>query len=113
MERIDILEQNSTAIALLSAISNDKDLFKKMEVSRGRVDVVLTMNGHEISFQKAIERVTEYREETINRRVAEKLESLMLGAGLKSIFDDLDSIKWQIRDKIEKMMGEKIEWSDY
>ena len=110
--KINITDLTYPAVGLLNQMAEDPVLWDNLPVGNPIVDVVLTVNGYEISYEKVIKRVVEYSDEEINKKVAEKLEKIMSGEGLKSIFDDLEQVRYQIREKIEKMIGAEIQWSE-
>ena len=118
METIDITENSVPAIYLLNIISETgqvKEIAEKSPDQKrtGKVEVCLTINGIEVSWIEFTNKRWEIREEEIERRATQKLESMISFNKLKDIMHDIENIEWKLKDSVETLIGEKIEWSNY
>jgi len=113
-ETVNICESGIAAIAILKALVNDNkiDDFFPEQGKGGNCEVELFINGKPASWKNAITELWKAREEEVNKRVGKKLSEILSCKGIKETIDEINNIQYILRDKIEQLAGEKIEWSE-
>ncbi len=76
------------------------------------VEVELLVNGKSVSWEKAMADMMKIRKEEVDRLVGNRLANILSGEGIKQVVDVLDSMKWTLRQKVEEIIGENIEWPE-
>lgn len=118
-EKLDLVAETTASIALMNILSSKG--FKEVEnyankLPEGGLDrnaeVELFVNGKSVSWEKAMADMMKIRKEEVDRIVGNRLASILFGEGIKQVVDVLDDMKWTLRQKVEEIVGEKIEWPE-
>lgn len=117
-EKLDLIAETIASIALMNILSNKDKTFETFvnKTPDGcwdrNVEVELLVNGKSVSWEKAMADMMKIRKEEVDRLVGNRLASILSGDGIKQVVDALDSMKWTLRQKVEEIVGERIEWPE-
>ena len=112
-EEIDICESEIAAIALLKVLVNDNKIDDFLPCDGGgKCEVELFVNGKKASWKGAIANLWKIRREELDKQVGNRISNILSCEGIKQTIDQINSIQWTLRQKIEELAGEKIEWPE-
>lgn len=118
-ETHDLVANNTSSIALLNILCSEGHKAVDKYVNRlpdgkpdKNVEVELWVNGKPVSWQKAMAGMLEIRKQEVDRLVGNRLANILSCDGIKQTVDQINNIKWELRNKIEQLAGEKIEWPE-
>lgn len=115
----DLIADNTPSIALLNILCSEG--YKEVErytnlLPNGRpdknVEVELLVNGKPVSWQKAMIEMMQIRRHELDKAVGNRLTNILSCDGIKQTVAEINNIQWQLRQNIEKLAGEKIEWPE-
>lgn len=123
METHDITADTTPAIALMNILCHKDNgdvhtmadrFFSKLP--NGGYDrdakVELFVNGKPVSWENAMLDMMKIRKEEVDRIVGARVSNILSCEGIKQTIDDIDSIKWTLRQKVEELAREKIDWPE-
>lgn len=121
-ETLDLVAETTPSIALMNILCHKDNggtkMFEKFidKLPNGgwdrNAEVELLVNGKSVSWENAMLDMMKIRKEEVDRIVGGRLANILSCEGIKDTISQLDNIKWQLRDKIEQLAGEKIEWPE-
>jgi predicted transcriptional regulator len=107
--RIDILRQKAPEFLLMNALSkhySDDELFNKLKLGNGsEIEVKLTVNGFEVTFDSIVQNIYDHCEQVHDDEVVEKAVRLLNLAGL----DDMQDTIRNARERVEMSLEELIQ----
>jgi hypothetical protein len=106
-ERVDPTEVKDACILLMNAMAKfpRDSMFKKFinpEVPRGKVDVVLLVNGVRVPFLQAVGDQWKALEDSHDKLVLSKAKDLVSAAGLQRIENLLTNLEFEIGNTLEE-----------
>lgn len=122
-ETLDLLAETAPSIALMNILCH-KDNGKSSQMCErfiqkkpdgswdNNVKVELFVNGKPVSWENAMLDMMKIRKEEVDRIVGNRLSNILSCEGIKQTVDQINNIQWTLRQKIEELAGEKIEWPE-
>lgn len=122
-ETHDIVAETTPAIALMNILSH-KDNGKAQTMAdkffpklpnggwSREASVELFVNGKPVSWEGAMREMMEIRKEEVDRLVGARVSNILGCEGIRQTVDQINNIQWTLRQKIEELAGEKIEWPE-
>lgn len=112
-ELTNMCENTNAGIAILKILcaKENKEVMDSLPMIPN-VEVEITVNGKPVSWKKTVAELMDIRQQELNQKVAAKLDSIISLDGVRNLLYDLETIKYSLREKIEKLAGEKIEWTE-
>lgn len=122
-ETLDLLAETTPSRALMNILCH-KDNGKSSQMCErfiqkkpdgswdNNVKVELFVNGKPVSWENAMLDMMKIRKEEVDRIVGNRLSNILSCEGIKQTVDQIKDIQWTLRQKIEELAGEKIEWPE-
>lgn len=121
--KLNLLAETTPSIALMNILCHKdngessqmcENFIKKLPDGSWdkSVEVELLVNGKPVSWEGAMLEMMEIRKEEVDRLVGNRVANILSCEGIKQTVDQIDNIKWELRNKIEQLAGEKIEWPE-
>ncbi len=101
---------------LKAKLDKDESFCAPLRDNKNVADVILTVNGVELPFVEVLEDILKSEYARIDQLATQKAFDIMKDAGMEELSKIQQMIKdngWAIKEKLEKLTGQKINDSEY